>query len=167
MGYTTLRGTTVSIHVVQKLLGHRSLSSTQVYAHVVDKTVRDEWEKATFINVEGEVLDLPSGEAAEAEFLLYKIGRAVQPLPNGHCGLPIQQSCPHANACLDRCPHFLTTPAFLPVLEAQSAEFDRTISVAEKAGHLRIIEINRRPNDNLKRIIATIHDERAKNELRP
>lgn len=157
----------VPMEIVQKLLGHRSIASTEIYAHATDTLVRAEWEKAKFINVQGELLDLPTGEAAEAEFLLYKIGRAVQPLPNGWCGLPIQQSCPHANACLDNCPNFLTSAAFLPVHEAQSADFDRTISAAEKAGHLRIIEINRRPNDNLKRIIATIREQEVEDATEP
>lgn len=149
----------VPIDIVQKLLGHLSLRSTQVYAHISDKRMRAEWEKATFVNVRGEAIRQPEGEAAEAEWLLHRLGRAIQPLPNGWCGLPIQQSCPHANACLDNCPHFLTSAEFLPVHEAQNAEFKRTISKAEKAGHLRIVEINRRPNDNLERIIETLRHE--------
>lgn len=157
----------VPMEIVQKLLGHRSIASTEIYAHVTDTHMRAEWEKAKFINVKGELLDLPTGEAAEAEYLLYQMGRAVQPLPNGACGLPIQKSCPHANACLDNCPHFLTTAEFLPIHEAQSAAFDRTISAAEKAGHLRIVEINRRPNDNLKRIIATIRGQEVRDATEP
>jgi hypothetical protein len=35
-------------------------------------------------------------------------GRATQALPTAKCGLPVQQSPSHANACLT-CPTFLTT----------------------------------------------------------
>ena len=28
------------------------------------------------------------------------LARAKQTLPNGYCGLPLQQTCPHPNACL-------------------------------------------------------------------
>lgn len=38
-------------------------------------------------------------------------------------------------------------------------EFERTISKAEAAGHLRIVEINKRPNENLKKIIDALEDE--------
>ena len=41
--------------------------------------------------------------------LQQRLGRATQALPNGYCGLPVQKSCPHANACLT-CPVFLTGP---------------------------------------------------------
>jgi hypothetical protein len=43
---------------------------------------------------------------------------ALLPLPNGYCGLPVQQNCPHANACLT-CRIFLTTLVFLPEHRAQ------------------------------------------------
>lgn len=156
---TEMRERGVPLEVVRDLLGHASLSSTEIYATVTDVRMRAEWEKATFINVEGELLELPDGPAADAEWMLHQIGRAVQPLPNGGCALPIQQKCPHANACLDGCPNFVTTPAFLPVHLAQSDEFDRVISKAEAAGHLRIVEINTRPNGNLKKIIRTIRQQ--------
>lgn len=39
---------------------------------------------------------------------------AKQTLPNGYCGLPLQQRCPHPNACLT-CDNFLTTSEFLPL----------------------------------------------------
>jgi len=149
----------VPIDVVQKLLGHLSIHSTEIYATVTDTRLREQWEKGVFVNVRGEVLGTPTGIAGDAEWLLHKIGRAVQPLPNGWCGLPIQQTCPHANACLDNCPNFLTSIEFLQIHEAQSAEFKRTISKAEAAGHLRIVEINKRPNENLERIINTLRGE--------
>lgn len=146
----------VPIDVVSELLGHRNLSSTQVYATVSNKRLRTEWEKAQVINVRGDVVALPDGPDADAEWLLHRIGRAIQPLPNGYCGLPIQQTCPHANACLDDCDHFMTTKAFLPALIEQRDNHARFVSKAEREGHLRIAEINRRPMENLNRIIRTV-----------
>lgn len=154
----------VPIDIVQKLLGHKSLASTQIYATTTDKRMRTEWENAKFVNVNGEVIEMADGPAGDAEWLLNRMAHAMQPLPNGACGLPIQQSCPHANACLDSCPHFITSAEFLGVHKAQSQEFERTISKAEAAGHFRLVEINKRPNDNLKKIIAALENDSGQAE---
>ena len=45
-----------------------------------------------------------------------RIARAKQALPNGYCGLPLVQTCPHPNACLT-CESFLTDPSFRAVHE--------------------------------------------------
>lgn len=150
----------VPIDVVRELLGHRSLASTQVYATVTDRRLRSEWEKARVVNVRGESVALPTGGAGDAEWLLHRIGKAVQPLSNGWCGLPIQQTCPHANACLD-CDHFMTSKEFLPVLRQQHDEHARFVSKAEREGHLRIAEINQRPMRNLERIIAAVEKDES------
>ena len=42
-------------------------------------------------------------------------------LPNGYCGRPPQQDCPHPNACLT-CPDFQTTPEFLDIHRRQAHE---------------------------------------------
>ena len=149
----------VPIEIVQKLLGHRSLASTQIYATTTDKRMRTEWENAKFVNVRGEAIEMTEGPAGDAEWMLHWMAHAIQPLPNGACGLPIQQTCPHANACLDNCPHFITSAEFLSVHEAQHEQFERTISKAEAAGHFRIVEINKRPNENLKRILTALKEE--------
>lgn len=148
----------VPVDVVRELLGHRSLASTQVYATVTEARLRGEWEKSRVVDVRGESIAIATGEAGDAEWLLHRIGKAVQPLPNGYCGLPIQQACPHANACLD-CDHFMTSKEFLPVLRQQHEEHARFVSKAEREGHLRLAEINRRPMRNLERIIGAVEDE--------
>ena len=149
----------VPIDIVQKLLGHRSLASTQIYATTTDERMRTEWENAQFVNVRGEAIQMSEGPAGDAEWMLHRMSHAIQPLPNGACGLPIQQSCPHANACLDNCPHFITSAEFLPMHRAQHAEFERTISKAEAAGHFRIVEINQRPKSSLEKIITALENE--------
>ena len=42
----------------------------------------------------------PAGPLAEAAWAKQRLGRATQALPNGFCGLPVQKTCPHANAPL-------------------------------------------------------------------
>lgn len=61
---------------------------------------------------------------SEAAWTKERLARAKQTLPNGYCGLPLQRSCPHPNACLT-CDHFLTTEQFLPVHRDQLSETDR------------------------------------------
>ncbi|MER2133728.1 MAG: tyrosine-type recombinase/integrase [Arthrobacter sp.] len=161
---TEMLGKGVPIEVVQKLLGHRSLSSTQIYATTTDLRMRNEWENAKFVNVSGEVIQMADGPAGDAEWLLHRMSKAIQPLPNGACGLPTQLRCPHANACLDNCTHFMTSREFLPVHKAQHEEFERTISKAEANGHLRIVEINRRPNENLKKIIHALESDSTESD---
>jgi hypothetical protein len=78
--------------------------------------------------------------------------RAKQTLPNGYCGLPLQQSCPHPNACLT-CDHFLTTPEFLPGHREQLARTERLIAHAEADGRRRVAEMNGPVRLNLIRII--------------
>lgn len=146
----------VPIQIIQELLGHGSLASTQIYATVNASTLRSEWEKAQIVDIRGDVLGLIDGERGDAEWLLHRVGQAVQPLANGYCGLPIQQSCPHANACLG-CDSFSTSAVFLPVLVQQRDEHARFVSKAELAGHFRIAEINRQPMAALDRIITTLN----------
>jgi hypothetical protein len=56
------------------------------------------------VNVRGELIPVaPAGSAiSDAAWVLENLSRAKQTLPNGYCGLPLQQTCPHPNACLTR-----------------------------------------------------------------
>ncbi len=51
-------------------------------------------------------------------------------MPNGHCGLPVQKTCPHANACLT-CPMFITTADSLPQHREHRTQVVQIISAAE------------------------------------
>jgi len=86
--------------VVRQLLDHSSLAMTAHYARLHDTTVRRHWEAARKVNIAGETVALdPAGPLADAAWLKDRLARAKQALPNGYCGLPLQQTCPHANAC--------------------------------------------------------------------
>jgi hypothetical protein len=95
--------------VVRRIPNHDSAQMTGHYARLHDTTVRRQWEAARKVDIHGVTVTLdPAGPLAEAAWAKQRLGRATQALPNGYCGLPVQQSCPHANACLT-CPMFLTT----------------------------------------------------------
>ena len=93
---------------------------TAHYARITDQTVRRRWEHAPKVNINGERVTLdPDGPLAQAHGPRPDYGIATQTLPNGYCGLPLQKTCPHANACLT-CPVFLTGPG-VPARAARAA----------------------------------------------
>jgi hypothetical protein len=82
----------------------------------------------------------------------------AQALPNGFCGLPVQQACPHANACLT-CPMFLTTAEFLPSHRDQRDQTVHLITAAEARGNTRVVEMNRQVLANLDRVITSLNED--------
>ena len=65
-----------------------------------DTTIRRHWEAARKVDAHGNTVTLdPDGPLAEAAWAKQRLSRATQALPNGFCGLPLVQTCPHANAC--------------------------------------------------------------------
>jgi len=108
---------------------------TAVYARLADSTIREQWERAQKINIRGEPVDTTiDGPLADGEWMKQNLARAKMALPNGYCGLPLQKSCPHANACLT-CPLFVTTAEFLPQHRKQLDDTRALIARAEADGH--------------------------------
>jgi len=135
---------------------HSSGEMTAHYARLHDTTVRRHWEAARKVNAKGEAVTIdPGGPLAEANWARQRLGRATQALPNGYCGLPVQKSCPHANACLT-CPIFITTPEFLPRHREHRQQVLQIITAAEARGQLRLAEMNRQVLGNLDNIIAAL-----------
>src|SRR5262249_52906257 len=100
--------------------------------------------EATKVNIKGERVSIdPEGPLAQAQWAKTRYGMATQTLPNGYCGLPLQRSCPHSNACLT-CPVFLTGPEFLPELREQQRRTLTLTGVAEGGGRPRVVETTRR-----------------------
>lgn len=99
----------------------------------------------------------PRGGAttADAEWLKHNLGRAVDSLPNGFCGRPPQQDCPHPNACLT-CADFQTTVQFLPVHRHQADATRGLIEAAEGASRERLAANHRRVLTNLEKIIPAL-----------
>lgn len=160
---TRLINRDVPQEVVRRILDHDSHTMTAHYARLSDTTIRRHWEAARKVNINGETITLdPNGPLAEAAWAKQRVGRATQALPNGFCGLPVQQSCPHANACLS-CPMFITTAEFLPEHRQQRQQVVQIITAAEARGQQRLIEMNQQVLTNLDHIITALdnddHDE--------
>jgi hypothetical protein len=96
---------------------------------------------------------------SQAEWVKERLGRKKLTLPNGFCGRPLQQSCPHPNACLT-CPDFLTTVEFLPMHQHQLKETDALITSSTEAGRDRVAESNREVRRNLVTIISSLESLR-------
>ncbi len=148
----------VPLPIVQQLLGHASAEMTATYAHLHDATLRaafDEFQR-TRVNINGQLLGYdPAAVTSEAEWLKHSLARAHDSLPNGYCGRPPQQDCPHPNACLT-CPDFQTTPAFLPVHIRQRDNTITLIDQAEQRGAHRLAANHRTVLANLEKIIPAL-----------
>jgi integrase len=87
----------VPLEIVQRMLDHGSPEMTARYATIKDQTLRR--ERVRFqqrVDIRGQLIPLPdSGDMSDAAWALENLARAKQTLPNGHCGLPLQQACPH------------------------------------------------------------------------
>ena len=156
---TRLINRDVPQEVVRRILDHDSPEMTSHYARLHDTTVRRHWEAARKIDINGHAVILdPEGPLAEAAWAKQRLGRATQALPNGFCGLPVQQTCPHANACLT-CPMFLTTAEFLPQHHAQREQVLQIMTAAEAKGHRRLLEMNQQVLTKLDQIITTLQED--------
>lgn len=145
--------------VVRVLLDHESMQMTAHYARITDQTVRRRWEQATKVNINGERVTLdPDGPLAQAQWAKTRYGIATQTLPHGYCGLPVQKSCPHANACLT-CPVFLTGPEFLPELREHRGRTLTLIDRAQATGQTRVAEMNTQVLTNLNRMISEVEED--------
>jgi integrase len=147
--------------VIRVLLDHESTQMTAHYARITDQTVRRRWEQATKVNIKGERVGIdPEGPLAQAQWAKTRYGMATQTLPHGYCGLPVQKSCPHANACLT-CPVFLTGPEFLPELREHRGRTLTLIDKAEANGHTRVAQMNKEVLTNLDRMIGEIDEPKG------
>lgn len=145
-------------HVIQRLLGHASPQMTARYATLHDATVRRAFDEycQQRVNLAGDRIAYdPSGVTADAEWTKHNMSRVQASLPNGCCGRPPQQDCPHPNACLT-CPDFQTTPAFLDVHRRQRDETRILIATAEADGRFRLAANHRQVHDNLDRLIGSL-----------
>jgi len=144
----------IPLPVIQKVLDHASLEMTAHYAQLHDDTLRREvrrWHER--VNVRGERIALPvDGPLEEAAWMKERIARARQALPNGYCGLPLVQTCPHPNACLS-CDSFLTDGSFRAVHEQQLAQTRELLAGARENGNLRLVDVLERDQTSLTRIL--------------
>ena len=108
------------------------------------------------VNIAGERIGYdPDAPTASAEWVKHNLNRVRDSLPNGYCGRPAQQDCPHPNACLT-CPDFQTTPEFLQIHRRQATTNRRLITQADANGQHRLAENLRRVQASLDRIIPAL-----------
>jgi integrase len=156
----------VPLSVIQRVLDHASIEMTARYAHLDDETVKR--EIARFherVNIRGERIALPvGGPLQEAVWMKDRIARAKQALPNGYCGLPLVQSCPHPNACLS-CENFLTDSSFRDIHQQQ---LTHTQTLRERAQHnenMRLVELLEGDERSLRRILEGLDALEAADQL--
>jgi integrase/ferredoxin len=151
---TSMVNENIPLTVIQDVLDHGSIEMTARYARLRDETVKQavkRWHER--VNIRGERIALPvDGPLEQAAWMKERIARAKQALPNGYCGLPLVQSCPHPNACLT-CDSFLTDGSFRPVHQQQQTETSRLLQKARKHNNVRLIEVLERDEQSLARIL--------------
>jgi hypothetical protein len=155
---TRLINSGVPQHVVQKLLGHASPHMTAHYARVHDTTIREAFDtyQQQRVNITGQPISYdPGAPTAGAEWVKHNLSRIRDSLPNGYCGRPPQQACPHPNACLT-CPDFQTTPQFLDIHRRQATTNLQLITRAEASGQTRLAASLRQVQANLEKIIPAL-----------
>lgn len=148
----------VAQHVVQRMLGHATAQMTARYATIHDTTVRaafDDYQQRR-VDINGNRLAFdPDGPAADAEWVKHNLARVAAALPNGYCGRPPQQDCPHPNACLT-CPDFQTTPQFLPLHRRHRDDTLQLLVAAEQAGNTRLADNHRQVAQHLHEVITAL-----------
>ena len=159
---TELINNGVPQHIVQKRLGHASPAMTSVYAHIHDKTMKQEMERfwdGRVFNNQGEVVVSANPELDTAEMQWIKKNMKAQTLPDGFCGLPVTQSCPvQGSPCLT-CSHLRTTMNFLDVHKKRLEETEKLIENARANGWNRQVETNLPIADNLRKIIRGLEQQ--------
>jgi hypothetical protein len=155
----------VPLTVIQKVLDHGSLEMTGRYAQVHDETVKKavmQWHER--VNVRGERIALPvDGPLEEAAWMKERISWAKQALPNGYCGLPLVQTCPHPNACLS-CDNFLTDGSFRALHMQHRDETRRLLANAREKENVRLVEVLERDDQALTRILTALDTVAAAHE---
>ena len=143
--------------MIRDVLDHGSIEMTARYARMRDETIKQavkRWHAR--VHIRGERIALAvDGPLEQAEWMKERIARAKQALPNGYCGLPLVQTCPHPNACWS-CESFLTDGSFLAVHHQHQAETGRLLEKARMQGNVRLIEILERDEQSLSRILARV-----------
>lgn len=156
----------VPLSVIQRVLDHASIEMTARYAHLDDETVKR--EILSFhdrVNVRGERIALPvDGPLGQAAWMKDRIARAKQALPNGYCGLPLVQSCPHPNARLS-CENFLTDSSFRHIHQQQLTHTQTLLARAEKNENVRLVELLEGDERSLRRILDGLHALEAADQL--
>lgn len=155
---TRMINANIPITSVQKYLGHESPEMTMVYAHIHDKTLKEDFEKVIKNKLfdYSDTIDDAKTSKLESEMDWFKHNLYKNALPNGYClRHPKQGSCPHANVCLT-CPKFTTSKSFYPVLKQQFETTEILVNDARERGWDREFEHQSNILLQLKKILDNI-----------
>lgn len=120
----------MSLESLAALLGHRSLRMTLVYARIADRTVQNEYLKATQkleSLCDQATLELPAQfEGPQMARLRREMHWRL--LGNGYCTRHPEMKCEYETIC-ETCAFFWTTETFLPILQQQLEDAERKAQV--------------------------------------
>jgi Phage integrase family len=158
----------VPLSVIQRVLDHDSIEMTAHYAHLDDETVKREialfHERSTSAASGSRCPSV--GHWREAAWMKERIARAKQALPNGYCGLPLVQSCPHPNACLS-CENFLPDSSFRHIHQQQLTHTQTLRERAKQNENTRLVELLEGDERSLRRILDGLDALEADNAQQP
>jgi integrase/recombinase XerD len=133
----------VPLEVISRLLGHRSLTMTQIYARIKDQKMRADLERAarTRKTVDFQGKEVKGDQRAnDPEVQMTRKGVRGQTLPVGGCGrLVVLGECSHANKCLT-CPMWLTSTDDLLKLKSFYERAVRLKQRAEEKGNHFVVD---------------------------
>ena len=158
---TELINNGVGIEYVKRYLGHNSFSMTLRYAHIHDKTLKEQvqesWSSGKIVNISGKLIDT-NPELDNADNYQFKKGILGEVLANGYCALPARLTCSKGNACL-QCGDFRTTLEFLEQHKEHRDRTQKALSVAKTNNWQRQIQVNEDVLNNLNNIINSLEQD--------
>jgi integrase len=110
----------VPVDVLQKLMDHRSIQTTQGYYRVRAERLHEAVRASAPLTINRDGARVGGSDDPDAESITRSVGRI--PVPLGHCVEPhnvkaLGSACPFSHQCLG-CVHFRTDPSYLPDLYA-------------------------------------------------
>jgi integrase len=110
----------VPVDVLQKLMDHRSIQTTQGYYRVRAERLHEAVRASAPLTINRDGARVGGSDYPDVESITRSVGRI--PVPLGHCVEPhnvkaLGSACPFSHQCLG-CVHFRTDPSYLPDLYA-------------------------------------------------
>lgn len=158
----------MSLVMVQQWMAHASPEMTLVYAKILDKTMREQWEKTLKRGIvqfnEGKP-EYVSGKKMLTMFNEPDIFdpervrdyRANLKLPLGNCLKPPKLVCKFTELPCFHCPAYVLTPDDLPALETYEQQILERLEIGRQANNAYWIEVNQKNlNERLRPAIAML-----------
>ena len=152
---TKMINNNVPHHIIQRYLGHSSPAMTSVYAHLLDSTLRKEFDNyhSKVVNIAGETIESEFPELDNNQNLQWMKKQILgEILPNGYCALPANLTCSKGNACL-QCGDFRTTLESLDKHKEHRERTHQALDIAKTNNWQRQIQVNGEILSSLNNII--------------